>query len=53
MPPKDNKLSWTVAQYEGGWYYYDYVGEPYGPYETEEFAWRMLDDYEQNYDRTW
>ncbi len=37
-------------KWEDGWYYYGWIGEPYGPYKTLEDADAALDDYSHDYD---
>jgi hypothetical protein len=45
-----NGFEWTVQRLEDGWYYFDWQGNPYGPFETEEAADEGLDWYAMDYE---
>lgn len=51
LPPNNIDNAFGVYLQKDGWYFYDWRGQPYGPYLTMHFAWDALDDYCYDYDR--
>ena len=49
-PPNNFEKQWGVYKEDDGWYYYDWRGEPYGPFDNLNAAWDALDDYAYDYD---
>ena len=47
--PDNRDRAWTAHEGAGGWYYYTDQGHPIGPFETYDFAFECLDDYDATY----
>ena len=45
LPPRNIDNAYGVYYHEGAWYFYDWRGEPSGPYTSLDAAWEALDDY--------
>jgi hypothetical protein len=49
-PNRNRDKAWEVYQYEGGWFWHDDGGIPYGPFDKESEAWDALGLYDAWYE---
>lgn len=49
-PPVDIKKAWDVEEYRGKWYFYDCLGQPSTPFDSEEWATIALEDFSLYYE---
>ncbi len=50
-PIRNRDFAWSVEKDENGFYYwYDWQGNPYGPFDDEDIAYISLDEYAYWYD---
>jgi hypothetical protein len=48
-PQRNYEKSWGVYFEKDGWYFYDWLGDPFGPYKNSYKAWEALDYYATDY----
>lgn len=50
-PAKNVNFAWEVGKVACWWYWWDWTGEPHGPYNSEEEAYGALSDFENDHCR--